>query len=158
MDIDVLKILKMDFKDYVLKFHSEIVKTLEVGLKGEEPDITALAEVLRNYGPAYAFLVTQHRLIKNVFLQANSEYEEEYEKSYVEAISECGSKATAKIIAAKVTQLYGEGLKDLKNKRDDLEQKTKLASDMIQVFDRTINALQSLGKLMVSDFFASRLT
>ena len=156
MKSDFSKMLEMDFKDYALQLHEDVVQTLEVGLSGEEPDPHSLAIVLRNYGPAYAFLITQHRLVKSVFIKANSEYEEKFNECYAHAAEECGSKATVKTITAKVAQIHSDTLREYKIKRDDLEQKTKIMSDMIQVFDRTVNALQSLGKILMSDFFGSR--
>jgi hypothetical protein len=143
--------------------HKQVSEVLQVALDqdsdgNDDISIPSLKKVLRNYPEAFSFLVMQHRIIKGAFLNAQKEYDRKYESFFSEVSKNESSKASVTSIKSKVEELYADILNPLKDRADDLEQKAKLASDMFNVFDKSINALQSLGKLVATeeDFYTRR--
>ena len=136
--------------------HKDVAGVLTVAFKGDDVDQISLMKVLSHYPAAYSFLVAQHRIIKSKFIEEKREYDKQYEVSYAAAAKGCPAKSSVTSIKSKMNELYGDALYDMQSSVDDLEQKTKLAHDMMNVFDKSINALQSLGKLLTNEMDYSK--
>lgn len=144
--------LDESIEKYALQMHEDVAETLTIAFNQDgEVDDRSLIKVLATYPAAYSFIVAQHRIIKSEYMIAQRELADEEKKCFASAASECPAKSTVAAISAKAEELYGESLSKLRTRLDDLEQKTKMASDMMNVFDKSINALQSIGKLISNE-------
>jgi len=141
---------------YALQMHKDVAEVLTVAFDGDEADKSSLMKVLSHYPAAFSFLVAQHRIIKSKYMQEKRDFDKESEIAYASASKGCPAKSTVTSIKSKMNELYGDALFDMQTRVDELEQKTKLAHDMMNVFDKSINALQSLGKLLSNEIDVNR--
>lgn len=157
-DTDYSKIVEeTSLEDFAVKMHKRLVKATKVIKQDEDKiDSHSIKNLLADYPSLFSWAMVENRLIKQKFQEEQEAYDNKM-KLWYDEYSEQMPKATQKAIDAAIYKDKTEELDKIKKSLREFDAKSKIASDLVSVWQSTVHTLQSLSKQVSLEMELSKM-
>jgi hypothetical protein len=150
------QMLELSIDAFTERIRDEIGERIDTAGAFEHNDKSSIERALAYYHGTHSHLLTEYRRIKRRWQLGYNEFKRT-ETAYINfARKELPSKSVEKTAERVAYEEHGDELYPLVDEAEELEQKWKFVFGMAENVKNSITAIQSLAKIIVSEFGAAR--